>query len=142
MTNRPPSKLLLVTKVANLEPQEGVGRYKALADSVRINRAAPVTGASTINTQQASVLAALNVKKPAVDARLAARAAAPCQPGSADALDLSALLVGAAEAVGEEGRQGHLLLPDEALLWQLSLAEQIDGGAHAGRGGDLDRRQR
>ncbi|MBL0090005.1 MAG: hypothetical protein IPP44_26295 [Ideonella sp.] len=35
--------------------------------SVSINRAAPVTGVSTINTQQASVLAALNVKKPAVD---------------------------------------------------------------------------
>jgi hypothetical protein len=38
--------------------------------SVSINRAAPVTGMSTINPQQASVLAALNVKKPAIDAQL------------------------------------------------------------------------
>jgi hypothetical protein len=38
--------------------------------SVSINRAAPVTGMSTINPQQARVLAALNVKKPAVDAQL------------------------------------------------------------------------
>jgi transposase len=131
-------KLLLVTNVADLKPQEVVNRYKALADiergfrvlkseidiapvyhrlpqrirahamlcflalilhrvmrqrlkqakselspdqalaqlrriqrhSVSINRAAPVTGVSTINTQQASVLAALNVKKPAVDAQM------------------------------------------------------------------------
>lgn len=131
-------KLLLVTNVADLTPQDVVSRYKALADiergfrvlkseidiapvyhrlpqrirahavlcflalilhrvmrhrlklakselspdqalaqlrriqrhSVSINRAAPVTGMSTINPQQASVLAALNVKKPAVDAQL------------------------------------------------------------------------
>jgi transposase len=131
-------KLLLVTNVADLKPQEVVNRYKALADiergfrvlkseidiapvyhrlpqrirahamlcflalilhrvmrqrlqlakselspdqalaqlrriqrhSVSINRAAPVTGVSTINTQQARVLAALNVKKPAVDAQM------------------------------------------------------------------------
>ena len=131
-------KLLLVTNVADLKPQEVVNRYKALADiergfrvlkseidiapvyhrlpqrirahamlcflalilhrvmrqrlkhakselspdqalvqlrriqrhSVSINRAAPVAGVSTINTQQASVLAALNVKKPAVDAQM------------------------------------------------------------------------
>lgn len=36
--------------------------------SVSINRAVPVMGLSTINTQQASVLAALNVKRPTVDA--------------------------------------------------------------------------
>jgi transposase len=131
-------KLLLVTNVADLTPQDVVSRYKALADiergfrvlkseidiaplyhrlpqrirahavlcflalilhrvmrhrlklakselspdqalaqlrriqrhSVSINRAAPVTGMSTINPQQASVLAALNVKKPVVDAQL------------------------------------------------------------------------
>ncbi len=38
--------------------------------SLSINRAAPATGMSTINSQQASVLAALNVKKPAVDAQM------------------------------------------------------------------------
>ncbi len=131
-------KLLLVTNVANLEPQEVLSRYKALADiergfrvlkseidiapayhrlpqrirahamlcflalilhrvmrhrlkqakselspeqalaqlrriqrhSVSVNRAVPVTGVSTINTHQASVLAALNVKKPAFDAQM------------------------------------------------------------------------
>ena len=131
-------KLLLVTNVADLKPQEVVNRYKALADiergfrvlkseidiapvyhrlpqrirahamlcflalilhrvmrqrlklakselspdqalaqlrriqrhSVSINHAAPVTGVSTINSPQASLLAALNVKKPAVDAQM------------------------------------------------------------------------
>ena len=131
-------KLLLVTNVADLTPQEVVSRYKALADiergfrvlkseidiapvyhrlpqrirahamlcflalilhrvmrhrlklakselnpdqalaklrriqchSVSINRAAPMAGISTINTEQANVLAALNLKKLAVDAQL------------------------------------------------------------------------
>jgi len=38
--------------------------------SVRIDRAAPRTGLSTINSQQATVLGALNVKKPTNDAQL------------------------------------------------------------------------
>jgi transposase len=131
-------KLLLVTNVADLTPQDVVSRYKALADiergfrvlkseidiapvyhrlpqrirahamlcflalilhrlmrhrlkqakselspdqalaqlrriqrhSVSINRAAPVTGVSTVNDQQASVLAALNAKKPAINAQI------------------------------------------------------------------------
>ena len=131
-------KLLLVTNVADLKPNEVLGRYKALADiergfrvlkseidiapvyhrlpqrirahamlcflalilhrvmrqrlkqakselspdqalaqlrriqrhSVSINRATPVAGVSTINTQQASVLAALKVKKPAIQAQM------------------------------------------------------------------------
>jgi len=131
-------KLLLVTNVADLKPQEVLSRYRALADiergfrvlkseidiapvyhrlpqrirahamlcflalilhrvmrhrlrqarselspdqalaqlrriqrhSVSINRTAPVAGVSTINQKQASVLAALNVKKPVVDAQM------------------------------------------------------------------------
>ena len=35
-----------------------------------INRTAPIAGVSTIAPQQASVLAALNVKKPAVEAQM------------------------------------------------------------------------
>ena len=131
-------KLLLVTNVSDLTPQEVVGRYKALADiergfrvlkseieiapvyhrlperirahamlcfmalivyrvmrqrlkfaksdltpekalaqlrriqrhSVSINQAAPISGVSTINDHQASVLAALNLKKPTQNAQL------------------------------------------------------------------------
>ena len=131
-------KLLLVTHVSDLTPQEVVGRYKALADiergfrvlkseieiapvyhrlperirahamlcfmalivyrvmrqrlklaksdltpekalaqlrriqrhSVSINQAQPISGVSTINDQQASVLAALNLKKPTQNAQL------------------------------------------------------------------------
>jgi transposase len=131
-------KLLLVTNVPDLAPQEVVSRYKALADiergfrvlkseidiapvyhrlpqrirahamlcfmalivyrvmrhrlklaksdmspeqalaqlrriqrhSVSINRAAPMVGVSTVNTEQAKVLAALNVKKPDTNAQM------------------------------------------------------------------------
>ena len=131
-------KLLLVTNVPDLTPQQVVGRYKALADiergfrvlkseidiapvyhrlplrirahamlcfialilhrvmrhrlksakselspeqalaqlrriqrhSVSINRASPMTGVSTVNTEQAKVLAALNVKKPDTNAQM------------------------------------------------------------------------
>lgn len=131
-------KLLLVTNVPDLTPQEVVSRYKALADiergfrvlkseidiapvyhrlpqrirahamlcfmalimhrvmrhrlklakseispeqalaqlrriqrhSVSINRAAPMVGVSTVNTEQAKVLAALNVKKPDTNAQM------------------------------------------------------------------------
>ena len=131
-------KLLLVTNVSDLTPQEVVSRYKALADiergfrvlkseieiapvyhrlperirahamlcfmalivyrvmrqrlkfaksdltpekalaqlrriqrhSVSINQAAPISGVSTINDHQASVLAALNLKKPTQNAQL------------------------------------------------------------------------
>ena len=38
--------------------------------SVSINRAAPMTGVSTVNTEQAKVLAALNVKKPETNAQM------------------------------------------------------------------------
>ena len=131
-------KLLLVTNVPDLTPQEVVGRYKALAEiergfrvlkseidiapvyhrlpqrirahamlcfialilhrvmrhrlksakseispeqalaqlrriqrhSVSINRAAPMVGVSTVNTEQAKVLAALKVKKPETNAQM------------------------------------------------------------------------
>ena len=42
----------------------------ALWHTVSINAAAPITGISTINTQQASVLAALKLKKPTQDAQM------------------------------------------------------------------------
>jgi hypothetical protein len=57
--------------------QFSVGANKALAQlrriqrhSVSINRAAPGTGVSTINNQQANTLAALDIKKPRADAQL------------------------------------------------------------------------
>ena len=69
--------------------------------------------------------------------RLARRGAglAGAAAGSAlpDALDLTRLLVGAAEAVGQEVRQRHLLLADEAALRQPAFAEQIHRGADARR---------
>jgi hypothetical protein len=37
---------------------------------VSINQATPISGISTINTQQAGVLAALNLKKPTEDTQL------------------------------------------------------------------------
>lgn len=56
---------------SDLSPDQGLAQLRRIQrNSVSINRAAPVTGASTINPQQASVLAALKVKKPAVDAQL------------------------------------------------------------------------
>ena len=42
----------------------------ALRHTVSINAAAPITGISTINTQQASVLAALKLNKPTQDAQM------------------------------------------------------------------------
>ena len=60
----------------------------------------------------------------------------PISPdASPDALDLPALLVGAAETVGQELGQDDLLLADEALLGQTALAEQVERGAKAGGGG-------
>jgi hypothetical protein len=56
---------------SELSPDQALAQLRRIQrHSVSINRAAPVTGMSTINPQQASVLAALNVKKPAVDAQL------------------------------------------------------------------------
>jgi hypothetical protein len=56
---------------SELSPDQALAQLQRIQrHSVSINRAAPVTGISTISTQQASVLAALNLKKPTVDARM------------------------------------------------------------------------
>ena len=54
---------------SELSPEQALAQLCHIQrHSVSINRAAPLTGVSTINAQQANVLAALNVKKPANDA--------------------------------------------------------------------------
>ena len=82
-------KLLLVTNVPDLKPEQVVQRYKAwtaksefspeaaLAQlrriqrhSVSINQANPLQGISTINDTQANVLAALRLKRPVQDRQL------------------------------------------------------------------------
>lgn len=74
-------KLLMVTNVADLEPEEVLRRYKSLADSERgfrvpkseieIAQGVPVSGISNnINREQADLLAAMNIRKPAPDAQL------------------------------------------------------------------------
>ena len=56
---------------SELSPDQALAQLRRIQrHSVSINRAAPVTGVSPIHPQQASVLAALNVKKPAVNAQL------------------------------------------------------------------------
>jgi transposase len=60
-------------KLANSEfsPDQALAQLRRIQrHSVSINRAAPVTGVSTINNQQANTLAALNVKKPVADAQM------------------------------------------------------------------------
>ena len=52
------------------------------------------------------------------------------------------MLVGRAEPVGQEVRQRHLLLADEAAFGQFAGTEQINRRADASRRGDLDRAQR
>ena len=56
---------------SELSPDEALAKLRRVQrHSVSINRAAPLAGMSTINTEQATVLAALNAKKPAIDAQL------------------------------------------------------------------------
>ena len=56
---------------SELSPDQALAQLRRIQrHSVSVNRAAPVTGVSTINTHQASVLAALNVKKSAVNAQM------------------------------------------------------------------------
>ena len=56
---------------SELSPEQALAQLRRIQrHSVSINRAAPVTGVSTINPQQANVLAALNLKKPAVNAQM------------------------------------------------------------------------
>jgi transposase len=60
-------------KLANSEfsPEQALAQLRRIQrHSVSINRAAPLTGVSTINNQQANTLAALNIKKPSADAQM------------------------------------------------------------------------
>jgi transposase len=56
---------------SELSPEQALAQLRRIQrHSVSINRAAPMTGVSTINNQQTSVLAALKIKKPAADAQM------------------------------------------------------------------------
>ena len=56
---------------SELSPETALAQLRRIQrHSVSINATAPITGISTINTQQASVLAALNLKKPAENAQM------------------------------------------------------------------------
>jgi transposase len=56
---------------SEFSPEQALAQLRRIQrHSVSINRAAPVTGVSTINNQQANTLAALNVKKPVADAQM------------------------------------------------------------------------
>jgi len=56
---------------SELSPERALAQLRRIQrHSVSINAAAPITGISTINTQQASVLAALKLKKPSQDVQL------------------------------------------------------------------------
>ena len=54
-----------------LSPESALAQLRRIQKhSVTINNAAPISGISTINTQQADLLAALNLKKPTQDAQM------------------------------------------------------------------------
>ena len=56
---------------SELSPEHALAQLRRIQRlSVSVNRATPVMGVSTINPQQANVLAALNLKKPAVNAQM------------------------------------------------------------------------
>lgn len=56
---------------SDLTPEKALAQLRRIQrHRVRINQAAPISGISTINTQQAGVLAALNLKKPTEDTQL------------------------------------------------------------------------
>ena len=56
---------------SELSPERALAQLRRIQrHSVSINAAAPIMGISTINTKQASVLAALNLKKPTQDAQM------------------------------------------------------------------------
>ena len=56
---------------SQLSPEQALAQLRRIQHhSVSINRAAPLTGVSTVNNQQANVLAALNVKKPSPSAQM------------------------------------------------------------------------
>ena len=56
---------------SELSPESALAQLRRIQKhSVTINNAAPISGISTINTQQADLLAALNLKKPTQDAQM------------------------------------------------------------------------
>ena len=56
---------------SGLTPEKALAQLRRIQrHSVSINQAQPISGVSTINDQQASVLAALNLKKPTQNAQL------------------------------------------------------------------------
>ena len=56
---------------SNLSPEKALAQLRRIQrHRVSNNQAAPISGISTINTQQAGVLAALNLKKPTKEAQL------------------------------------------------------------------------
>jgi len=56
---------------SDLSPEKALEKLRLIQrHSVSINSSTPITGISTINTQHASVLAALNIKKPSQDNQL------------------------------------------------------------------------
>jgi transposase len=56
---------------SDLSPEKALAQLRRIQrHSVSINQAAPISGISTINTLQAGVLAALNLKKPTQDTQL------------------------------------------------------------------------
>ena len=56
---------------SDLTPEKALAQLRRIQrHRVSINQAAPISGISTINTQQAGVLAALNLKKPTEDTQL------------------------------------------------------------------------
>lgn len=56
---------------SDLSPERALAQLRAIQrHRISINRAAPISGISTINTEQAAALAALNVKKPTQDPQM------------------------------------------------------------------------
>jgi len=56
---------------SEISPEQALAQLRRIQrHSVSINRAAPMTGVSTVNSEQAKVLAALNVKKPETNAQM------------------------------------------------------------------------
>ena len=56
---------------SDLSPERALAELRRIQrHKVRINKAEPISGISTINDAQASVLETLNIKKPTQDAQL------------------------------------------------------------------------
>src|SRR5574340_214919 len=131
-------------------PRRGAGMSRQRKNASRALPIAASAAAALISWTCASTAPSIGERT----GRLPWRSAAAATPSAArssgavgmahsgDRLDLPQLLVGAAETVGEERGQLYLFLADEAAAGKPSLAEQVDRGADAGRGGDLDRRHR